>query len=107
MRAAIVRIVEDEGVAGFEAALGGDLRDHGTHREGHGADEDRQALRALHERVAGLRMVQAVAGVARLGDDGVEGAAIERRVHLVGDLLEPALQHGQRHGVDRHSYNPR
>ena len=47
-----------------------------------------------------IGVIEAVAGVAGLGDDGVEGGAIERRVHLVGDLLEPAFQHGQRDGID-------
>ena len=45
--------------------------------------------------VAALAVVQTVAGVVRLGNDGVEGAAVERRVHFVGDLFEPTAQHGQ------------
>ena len=54
MRAAVVGIVEQEGVAGLEPALARDLVDHRLHREGHGADEDRQAGRSLHQRRAGF-----------------------------------------------------
>ena len=71
MRAASVGIVEDKRVAGLKGlgacgALGSDLVDHGLDRKRHGTDEDRQSLRALHEGRAGLRMVEPVAGIARL-----------------------------------------
>ena len=100
MRPPGVRIVEQEGVAGGEPAVAPDLVDHRLDRERHGADEDRQALGPLDERRAARRMVDAVAGIAGFGDDRVEGRAVERRVHLVGDLLEPALEDRQRDGVE-------
>ena len=101
MRAAVIGVVEQEGVAGLEPAVTGDFVDHRLDRERHGADEDRQACRSLHQRRAGFGMVEAVAGVARLGDDRIESGAVERRVHFVGDLLEPALEDRQRDGIER------
>ena len=53
MRAAVIRVVEQEGVARLQPAFPFDLVDHGLDRERHGADEDRQAIRALHEGRAG------------------------------------------------------
>ncbi len=108
MRAAVIGVVEQESVAGLQVVAAGrrvarDLVDHGLHREGHGADEDRQAGRTLHERRAGLGVIEAVAGVARFGDDRIEGGAIKRRVHLVGDLFEPAFQHRERDGIEGRS----
>jgi hypothetical protein len=100
MRAAVIGIVEDISVAGSKTAVACHLVDHRLHREGHGADEDRQAQRPLHQRRAGLRVVEAVAGVTRLGDDRIERGAVERRVHLVGDLLEPPLQDRQGDGIN-------
>ena len=55
MRAAVIGIVEQEGVAGCQPAVARDLVDHRLHRERHGADEDRQPVRALHQRRAGRR----------------------------------------------------
>ena len=74
MRAAVIGVVEQEGVAGLQLVatrrgVARDLVDHRLDGEGHGADEDRQAGRALHERRAGLGVVEAMAGVARFGDD--------------------------------------
>ena len=101
VRAAVVGIVEQVGVAGVETAVARDLVDHGLHRERHGADEDRQAGRALHQRRAGLGVVEAVAGVVRLGDDRIERRAVERRVHLVGDLDQAAVEHRKRDRIER------
>ena len=100
VRAALIGIVEQEGIARLEPAVARHLVDHRLDREGHGTDEDRQAIGALHQRVAGDGVVEPVAGVARLGDDRVEGRAEQRRVHLVGDLFEPALQDGQSDRID-------
>ena len=44
-------------------------------------------------------VVEPVRGVVRLGDDRIEGAAEQRRVHLVGDLLEAAFEDGEGDGV--------
>ena len=101
VRAAVVGVVEEIGVAGVEVAVARDLVDHGLDRERHGADEDRQAGRALHQGRAGLGVIEAVAGVVRLGDDRIERRAVERRVHLVGDLDEAAVEHRKRDRVER------
>ena len=84
-----------------EIAVARDLVDHRLDREGHGADEDRQAGRALHQGCAGLGVIEAVAGVVRLGDDRIERRAIQRRVHLVGDLDEAAVEHRKRDRIER------
>ena len=99
--AAVVRIVEQIGVAGGEIAVAGDLVDHRLDRERHGADEDRQPRRALHQGGAGLGVIEAVAGIVRLGDDRIERRAVERRVHLVGDLDEAAIEHRKRDRIER------
>ena len=101
VRAAVVGIVEQIGVARLEPAVARDLVDHGLDGERHGADEDRQAGRALHQGRAGLGVVEAVAGVVRLGDDRIERRAVERRVHLVGDLDETAVEHRERDRIER------
>ena len=107
MRAAVIGIVEEIGVAVGEAAVARDLVDHGLDGERHRADEDRQAGRALHQRRAGLGVIEAVAGVVRLGDDRIERRAIQRRVHLVGDLDETAVEHRERDRIQRlsHAYH--
>src|SRR6185436_8590510 len=65
------------------------------------ADEDRQAGCALHQGRAGVGVVEAVAGVVRLRDDRIERRAEQRRVHLVGDLGETAVEHRERDGIER------
>ena len=101
VRAAVVRVVEEIGVAGIEIAVARDLVDHGLDREGHGADEDRQAGCALHQGRAGLGVIEPVAGVVGLGDDRIERRAIQRRVHLVGDLDEAAVEYRKRNRIER------
>jgi hypothetical protein len=78
------------------------LVDHRLHGKGHDADEDRQAGFALHQGLTGDGIVNAVGGVVGLGDDRIEGGAEQRRVHLVGDLLQAALQDRQRYRIDCH-----
>ena len=56
-------------------------------------------MRALHERIAGFSVIQAVARVFGLRNDGVERGAIEGRVHLVRDLREPPIEDRERYGV--------
>ena len=99
--AAVVGIVEQISVALREMAVLAHLVDHRLDRERHRADEDRQARGALHQGRAGLGVIEAVAGVVRLGDDRIEGRAVERRVHLVGDLHQAAVEHGERHRIER------
>ena len=101
MRAAVVGVVEQIGVARLQPAVARDLVDHGLDRERHGADEDRQAGRALHQRRAGFGVIEPVAGVVRLGDDRIERRAEQRRVHLVGDLHQTAVEHRKRDGIER------
>ena len=101
VRAALIRIVEEPDVSrDHAAALAGRL--HGEpHREGHGTHEDRQAGFPLHQRIARYPVINTVARIVRLGNDRVERNAIKRRVHFIGDLLEPAAQNGQRNRIRR------
>ena len=101
MGAAVIGVVEEVCVAGLETAFARDLVDDRFHREGHRADEDRQTRRALYERRASLSVIEPVACVARLRDDRIEGRAIERCVHFVGDLLKPPVQYRKGHGIKR------
>jgi hypothetical protein len=107
MGAALVRIVENIDVAVGEIAVARGLLDHRLDRERHHADEDRQPGLALHQGLAGSRVVEAVRGIVRLGDDGVKRAAEQRRVHLVGDLFQPALEDRERHRVEHQSMIPK
>ena len=101
MGAAVVWVVEEKCVAGREIAVACDFVDHRLDRERHGADEDRQAGRSLHQGRAGFGMIEAVAGVVRLGNDRIERRAIERRVHLVGDLDETTVEHRERDRIEQ------
>jgi hypothetical protein len=93
--AAEIRVVDDPDVAFVEAALRlGDL-DEVLDRELHVGEEDRQAVAALGDRFAGDWMKDAVGAVVRLGDDRRERGVDEMEVHLVADLLEAALDHGE------------
>ena len=55
----------------------------------------------MHQGRAGIGMIQAMAGVVRLRNDRVERGTIERRVHLVGDLDETAVEHRKRDGIEQ------
>ncbi|MNI59392.1 hypothetical protein D3C73_1145510 [compost metagenome] len=99
VRAAFVGVVEEPDVAIHHAtALGGHLGGR-LHGKGHRAHKDRQAGFALDQGGAGGRVVHAVAGVVGLGNDGVERAAVQRRVHLIGNLFQTALQDRQGDGI--------
>ena len=102
VRAAEVGIVDDVDVAGLgRAGLAlADQADQLARRILHGADEHRQAQLALADQRAGRPVVDARRAVVGLGDDGREGRAREGDVHLVADLAERGLDHGQRDGVD-------
>ena len=93
MRAAEIGVVEDEDVAIDRV---GELVDHRLGGERHDADEDRQARTCPAPGWRRWRVVEAVAGVVRLGDGRVERGAEQGRVHFVGDLFEPALEHRKR-----------
>ena len=101
VRAAEVRVVDDEDVARLERDLQAlHALDHRLHRELHRADEHRQAELALRDQLAGRQVVDAVGAVERLGDHRAERAAHEGEVHLVADLLQAVLKHAERDRVD-------
>ena len=105
MRPPLIGIIEEPDVA-VDHATAPARSPHGQpHRKGHCADENRQAGLPLYQRVAGDPVINPVAGVVRLGNDRVEGDAIERRVHLIGNLLKSAAQNRQRDRV-RHDILP-
>ena len=97
--AAPVGVVEDPHVAGGRAAGGRGRLDGQGRRPGQGPGEDGQAGGALHQGGPGDRVVDAVGGVVGLGDDRVEGRPEQGGVHLVHQLLQAPLQHGQGHRV--------
>ena len=101
MGAPLVRVVEQPHVTRLHAPafLG---HAHGRpHGKGHGPHKHRQSRFALNQGVTRGRVVQPVTGVVGFGNDGVERAAVKRGVHFIGDLLQPAPQHGQRDRVHR------
>ena len=99
MGAAPVRVVEDPGVAVAGPAGGCRRLDGQACRSGHGAREYGQPRRPLHQRGPRDGVVDAVGGVVGLRDDRIEGRAEQGCVHLVHQLLQPPLKHGQRHRV--------
>ena len=108
VRAARVRVVDDEDVAGLEAvgAALRDVLDHRARRELHDADEDRQPELALRDDLAVVLRVDAVGAVEALRDDGRERRALEGEVHLARDLLQPVLDDDQRDRIDRLHASP-
>ena len=102
VRAAEIGIVDDVDVAGLRRA-GFALADQSDQLGGgilHGADEHRQPQLALADQRTRRLVVDAGGAVVGLGDDRREGRAREGDVHLVADLAERGLDHGQRDGVD-------
>ena len=100
VRPPIIRVVEEKSVVLGKVTVPSDFVDDGLDRECHRPDKDRQAGCSLHERGARLRVIDAMAGIMRLGDDGIERGAVERRVHLIGDLDKPAVEDRERNGID-------
>ena len=98
MRAAAVRVVDEEDVARRDVARALDDRARG---ELHDAHEDGQPQLALGDDVAGVAVVDAVGTVEALGDDRREGGALEGEIHLAGHLLEAVLDDDEGDGVDR------
>ena len=88
-------IARNEGFASFAVTF--------RYGQRHKAEIDAARRTARDQRVAGFGMIDAVAAVARLGDNRAEGAAKQRRVHLVDDLFEPTTNHGECDGVDHGS----
>ncbi len=105
MGAAEIGVVDDEDIAWVHRPR---PLDHRLRRELHGADENRQAEIALGDELAGIAVIDAVGAVERLGDHRAEGGAHEGEVHLVANLLQPVLDHGEGNGVEggRH-WSPR
>ena len=80
-------------------SVGAGARDGGLGGVAHRADEDRQPLLA-HRHGLAVHVIDAVAAVPRLGDDRAEGGAEQGRVHLVDELLQPAADDGEGHGIE-------
>ena len=99
MGAASIGIVEQVGVTGIEVAIDGHFINDGFYRERHGTDKDRQAARALNQCRASLRVIEAVAGVARFGNDRIERGSVQCCVHFVCDLLQTTVENGKRDGI--------
>ena len=97
MRAAVVRVVQQERVAvahalgrkGAHDALGRALERAQVDGDGRGLGD---GLAADIEERRG--------GVEAFLDDGRGGALEQRQLHLVGDGLEPVAQHFQEDGID-------
>ncbi|OIQ64680.1 hypothetical protein GALL_537690 [mine drainage metagenome] len=101
VRAPFIRVVKQISVARFQISVLTGLVDHRLDRKSHRANEDRQSRRALHQGRAGLGVVKAMASVVGFGNDRIERRAIERRVHLVGDLDQTAIENGKQDRIDR------
>jgi hypothetical protein len=95
--AAEVGIVHHHDVPGDQVLA---QADHRLHGELHRAHEDGQARLALGDDLPGDAVVDAVGAVARLGDDGREGGALQGQVGFIDRLLEAVLHDGQRDGID-------
>ena len=108
VRAAEIGIVDDIDVAGLgrPRLAFADQADQLARGILHGADEDRQAELALADQRAGVLVVDARGAVVGLGDHGREGRAREGDVHLVADLAEARLDHGECERVDRAHGSP-
>jgi hypothetical protein len=85
-----MRIIEDEDVAVVQIPIGGGFFNHGLDRKGHHTDKNRKTGFSLDQRVPGLRVIKAVAGIMRFSNDGIERCAEERCVHFVRNLFHAA-----------------
>ena len=61
----------------------------------HDANKNRQSRLALDKRFARSGIIDAVAGVMRLGDDRIECRAEQRGVHFIGNLFQSPFQNGK------------
>ena len=97
--AAFIRVIEDIDIAIFGRVVACQI-DHIAHSKGHHPDKHRQPFLALDKRFAGYGIIQPVRRVMCLGNDRVEGAAEQCRIHFIGNLFQPAAQDGKLHRVD-------
>ena len=95
MCAAIIRVIEDEHVTFSDTTIARHPVNHRLHRKGHDPNENRQSRLALNKRFARFRIIDAVAGVMRLGDDRIECRAEQRGVHFIGNLFQSPFQNGK------------
>ena len=93
MCAANMGIIEDVNVAILQIAVFGSFLDHGLDRKRHHTNEYWQSRFALHQSVARDRMIKPMAGIMRLGDDGIKGRTKEGCVHFICNLFHPARKH--------------
>ncbi len=108
MGTAVIGIVEQVRIARREITVLRGFVDDGFDCKRHGADEDRQARRALHQGCASGGMIEAVTRIMGFRDDGIESRSIERHVHLVGDPDEASVENCKRDGIDHvNAYKPR
>ena len=87
VRAALIRIVEQPNVTVLHTAARGSSFGSRTHSKRHGAHKHGQARFALHQGVTRDTVVNAMASIVRFCNDRVESAAVQRGIHLVGNLL--------------------
>ena len=87
VRAAFVRIVEQPNVTVLHAAACGSSFGSRTHRKRHGAHKNGQPRFALHQGVTRDTVVNAMTSIVCFCNDRVESAAVQRGIHLVGNLL--------------------
>ena len=97
--AALIGIIENIDIAIHGRVVAGQFDDM-AHGKGHDPDKDRQAFLALHKGFTGLGIIQPVRGIMCFGNNRVEGAAEQRCIHFIGNLFQPAAQHGKLHRID-------
>ena len=100
MRSAEVGVVQHPHVAWLEAALLLREVDDVLRRELHVRKKHGQPVTTLGDRLAGLRIENAVRAVVRLGDDRRDRRMDQVQVHLVRGLLERTAHDGKRDRID-------
>ena len=87
VRATFVRVVEQPNITVLHAPPCGGHACCCAHGKSHGTHKDGQARLALHQGIAADGIVQTVACVMRLSNDGVERTSVKRGVHFIGHLF--------------------
>jgi hypothetical protein len=101
MRPAQIGVIHDIDVTRFRRCgfAAGDAGNQGAGGELHHADEDRQPLGPLCDQAAIRGGIDPVGAVIGFGNYGGKGGAREGQVHLVADLLQTGLDHGEGDGI--------
>jgi hypothetical protein len=97
MRAAHIRIVDDEDVAilkGVRSIY------HRLRRKLHRSDKNRQSQLTLGNEFAGFAMINPVGTVQTLCNHRAEGSPNEGHIHFVANLLQTVLNDGQGDRID-------